>query len=175
MAAPVPQDETLIEVMETPAADAFIAPLPVEPESAPEPEIRAPAQVRADPFATAALENGSRAPRNAEPAAVKTPEPRKAPGFFAKMTGGASRAIQAATQGGEQRGARGATAAAHYPTQAAAVPRAGTDTTPRTPAGPAARGAEPRLSGIDSAHPESAAQADEELLDIPAFLRRQAN
>ena len=174
MAEPALQDETLIEVMETPVTDSFIAPLPVEPEPAPEPEIRVPAQVQADPFATAALENGSRAPRNAGPAAVKAPEPRKVSGFFAKMTGGASRAIQAATQGGEQRGFRGATAA-QGPAQPAATPRAGAEPRQRAPAGPAARAAEPRLSGIDSAGPDSAAQADEELLDIPAFLRRQAN
>jgi len=178
VAEPAPQDETLIEVMETPVTDSFIAPLPVEPEPAPEPDIRAPARVQADPFATAALENGSRAPRDAEPVAVKAPEPRKVPGFFAKMTGGASRAIQAATQGatrgGEQRGSRNTTAA-QGPARPAATPQAGAQPRLRNPAGPSARAAEPRLSGLESARPNSAAQADEELLDIPAFLRRQAN
>ena len=173
-AEPEPRNETFIEVMEPPVTDSFIAPLPAEPEPSPEPEIRASAPVRADPFATAALENGSRAPRNAEPVAVKAPAPRKVSGFFAKMTGGASRAIQAATQGGEQRSPRDAVSA-QGPAQQAATPRAGAAPKPKAPAGPAARAAEPRLSGFESPSPESAGQVDEDLLDIPAFLRRQAN
>jgi cell division protein FtsZ len=185
-AEPAPQIETYVEVMAAPVADSFIAPLPAEPEPAPEPEIRAPARaparVQAEPFAAAALENGSRAPRDAEPVAVKAPEPRKAPGFFAKMTGGASRAIQAAAKVGEQHGPRAASR--QGPAQTAAAPRA----TPPLPAEPrlgarsmpAARAAEPpaaepRLSGFESASPDPAGQVDEDLLDIPAFLRRQAN
>ncbi len=144
------------------------------PGPASEPDIRAPAQVRADPFATAALENGSRAPRGAAPSAVKTKQPRKVPGFFAKMTGGASRAIQAATQGGGQRGP-GDAVPSQGPAQPAATPRARAEPRLRAQAGPAVRAAEPRLSGFDSARPESAGQVDEDLLDIPAFLRRQAN
>ena len=173
-AEPAPRPETFVEVMEPPVTDSFIAPLPTEPEPVPEPEIRAPAQVRADPFATAALENGSRAPRGAEPSAVKAPERRKVPGFFAKITGGASRAIQAATQGGGQRNP-GDAVPTQGPAQPAATPRASAEPKLRAPAGPAMRAAQPRLSGFDSAGPESAGQVDEDLLDIPAFLRRQAN
>jgi len=172
MAKPAPQYETFVEVREPPVVDSFIAPLPAEP--APEPETPAPVQAQVDPFATAALENGSRAPRDAEPVAVKAPEPRKVPGFFAKMTGGASRVIQAATQAGEQRGPRAADFA-QRPPQPAVKPRANAEPKLSIPAGPATRGAEPPLSGIDSAHPDSAGQVDEDLLDIPAFLRRQAN
>ena len=173
-AEPAPQPETFVEVMEPPVTDSFIAPLPIGPEPVPEPEIRAPAQVRADPFATAALENGSRAPRGAEPSAVKAREPRKVPGFFAKMTGGASRAIQAATQGGEQRNP-GNAGTTRGPAQPAATPPASAEPKLKAPAGPAARAAEPHLSGFESARPEPAGQVDEDLLDIPAFLRRQAN
>ncbi len=175
VAEPAPQHETFVEVMEPPVTDSFIAPLPAEPAPVPEPEIRAPAQVRADPFATAALENGSRAPRDAEPVAVKTPEARKAPGFFAKMTGGASRAIQAAARGGERRGSRDT--AAHNTALPLAEQAAQQPAAPRPNADPRlkAPGAQPRLSGFESASPESAGQVDEELLDIPAFLRRQAN
>ena len=53
--------------------------------------------------------------------------------------------------------------------QQAAAPRSSADPRLKTP------GAQPRLSGFESAGPESAGQVDEELLDIPAFLRRQAN
>ena len=183
VAEPTPQYETFVEVMETPVTDSFIAPMPAEPEPAAEPDVLAPAQVQADPFATAALENGSRAPRDAEPVGVRTPESRKAPGFFAKMTGGASRAIQAAARGGERRGSRdtvaqnsglplaqqGAQQGAQQAAQQGAAPRSNAEPRLKTPA------AQPRLSGFDSAGPESAGQVDEELLDIPAFLRRQAN
>ena len=171
-AEPAPHHETFVEVMEAPVADSFIAPLPAEP--APKPETPAPVQAQVDPFATAALEDGSRAPRGPEPAAVKAPEPRKAPGFFAKMTGGASRAIQAAAQVSEQRSPRAADFA-QRPAQPAVRLRANAEPKLNIPAGPPARGTEPPLSGIDSAHPDSAGQVDEDLLDIPAFLRRQAN
>jgi cell division protein FtsZ len=179
LAEPAPQIETFVEVMEAPAADCFIAPMPAKLEPEPEPENRTPAQAPtpalADPFATAALENGSRAPRDAEPVAVKTPESRKAPGFFAKMTGGASRAIQAAARGGERRGSQDTTAQksalplAQQAAPQATAQRSSADPRLKTPA------AQPRLSGFESAGPESASQVDEELLDIPAFLRRQAN
>ena len=179
LAEPTPQIETFVEVMEAPATDCFIAPMPAKLEPEPEPDYGAPAQAptpgRADPFATAALENGSRAPRHDVPAAVKAPETRKAPGFFAKMTGGASRAIQAAARGGERHGSRDTAAQnsalplAQQTAQQAAAPRSSADPRLKTPA------AQPRLSGFESAGPESAGQVDEELLDIPAFLRRQAN
>jgi cell division protein FtsZ len=171
-AEPAPQYETFVEVREPPVADSFVAPLPAEP--APAPETPAPIQAQVNPFAAAALEDGSRAPRGADPAAVKAPESRKAPGFFAKMTGSASRVIQAATNAGEQRSPRAAHFAQH-PAQPAVRPRASAEPKLSIPAGPAARGAEPPLSGVDSAHPDSAGQVDEDLLDIPAFLRRQAN
>jgi cell division protein FtsZ len=176
MAEPSPQDEAFVEVMEAPVTDSFIAPLPAVPEPASEPEIRAPTPARADPFATAALENGSRAPRGSGPAAVKGPASRsRVPGFFAKMTGGASRAIQAATQGGERRDTQGA--AAQDPVQPVAQPVTQPGAGHRTSAEPKLRApaAQPPLSGLESAGPESAGQVDEELLDIPAFLRRQAN
>jgi cell division protein FtsZ len=179
MAELAPQIDTFVEVMETPIADSFIAPMPAEPEPAPEPDRRAPVQAPApalaDPFAMAALENGSRAPRDVEPVAVKMPDSRKVPGFFAKMTGGASRAIQAATQGSERRGSLDAAA------QGSALPLAQSVSQPgagsRTSAEPRLRApaAQPRLSGLETAGPDSAGQVDEELLDIPAFLRRQAN
>jgi cell division protein FtsZ len=35
--------------------------------------------------------------------------------------------------------------------------------------------AQPRLSGLDPKDRLSASRAEEDLLDIPAFLRRQAN
>ena len=44
----------------------------------------------------------------------------------------------------------------------------------QAPARPA-QAAQPRLAGLDPRDRIGGAQAEEELLDIPAFLRRQAN
>ncbi len=198
VAEPAPQIEAPVEPAEPKADDSFIAPPPVEPEPAPEPAPQAAAlQVRADPFATAAMENGSRAPRGGGQPAAMSPDRKKAPGLFAKMTGGAARALQAATQGGERRNpakvpAPGAQPAARTLAQPAArtsaqpaartspEPRATAEPSLRAPSGsadqdPARPAAQPRLSGLDPAGRSSGAQLDEDLLDIPAFLRRQAN
>jgi cell division protein FtsZ len=135
------------------------------------------------------MENGSRAPHGGGQPAVMGLERKKAPGLFAKMTGGAARALQAATQGGEQRNpakvpAPGAQPAARTRAQPAAQtstePRATAEPSLRAPSGPTDQGparpaAQPRLSGLDPAGRGSGAQLDEDLLDIPAFLRRQAN
>ena len=174
VADPAPQDvamqaETPLEPAELRADDSFIAPPPVEPEPAPAPA--SPAE--ADPFAAAAMENGSRAPRGPEHPVTMAAPPKKAPGLFAKMTGGAARALQAATQSGAQRhlaamAVPGTRPAAH----AAAEPRMAAEPSLRAPTVPAA---EPRLAGLESAERDSGGQLDEDLLDIPAFLRRQAN
>ncbi len=174
VADPAPQDvamqaETPLEPAELRADDSFIAPPPVEPEPAPAPA--SPAE--ADPFAAAAMENGSRAPRGPEHPTTMAAPPKKAPGLFAKMTGGAARALQAATQSGAQRNPAamavpGTRPAAH----AAAEPRMAAEPSLRAPTVPAA---EPRLAGLESAERDSGGQLDEDLLDIPAFLRRQAN
>ena len=195
VAEPVPQAEVAVEP-EPRAGDSFIAPPPVEPEPAPAPQAPAP-QAKADPFATAAMENGSRAPRGGDQPAAMGLDRKKAPSLFAKMTGGAARALQAATQGGEQRnpaavptpGAQpaartsaqpAARTSAQPPARTSTEPRAGAEPSLRAPSGPADQGparpaAQPRLSGLDPAGRGSGALIDEDLLDIPAFLRRQAN
>jgi cell division protein FtsZ len=187
VAEPVPQAEVSVEPAEPKADDSFIAPPPVEPEPAPEPALQAPArqaaapQAKADPFATAAMENGSRAPRGGDQPAAMGRERKKAPGLFAKMTGGAARALQAATQGGEQRNpAAVRTPGAQPAARTSAEPPAAAEPSLRAPSGPADQdparpAAQPRLSGLDPAGRGSRAQLDEDLLDIPAFLRRQAN
>ncbi len=187
VAEPAPQAEAPVEPVEPRADDSFIAPPPVEPEPAPTPAPQAAArqaaapQARADPFATAAMENGSRAPRGGGQPAAMDLERKKAPGLFAKMTGGAARALQAATQGGEQRNPAKVHAPGAQPAaRTSAEPRAAAEPSLRAPSGPADQGparpaAQPRLSGLDPAGRGSGAQLDEDLLDIPAFLRRQAN
>ncbi|MEQ8354893.1 MAG: cell division protein FtsZ [Kiloniellaceae bacterium] len=196
--------------------DSFFAPAPAEPEA------ESPRQIdefhaEPDPFAEAALANAARpeprvpqaAParreavqqpvqprpeaRRDEPQAT-VPAPRRG-GLFAKVTGGAARALQAATQGADT-AARAAQAAA--PAHAAAPrPMPGRSASPGQPErqsaapanpGPASQpapaadaqgapgnGAQQRLSGLDPAERIGHSQAEEDLLDIPAFLRRQAN
>lgn len=173
-AAPFPQAafERGVEPGETRSDDAFIAPRPVEPE--PEP---APVAAEADPFAAAALANGSRVSRQTGGDAAAF-DRKKAQRLFARMTGGAARALSAAAQVGEQpeppraepslsdAGARGA-----EPVRVAAEGASAT-TAPRAAPSSAAQ---PRLAGLDTAEPGGATQPEEEFLDIPAFLRRQAN
>jgi cell division protein FtsZ len=174
VAEPAPQElaapaEAPVEPTEPGTDDSFIAPPPVEPEPAPPTASRD----QADPFAAAAMENGSRAPRGPEHAAATAAAPKKAPGLFAKMTGGAARALQAATQGGEQRNPAAMAAPGTRPAaRATAETRTVAEPSLRAPSKPAA---EPRLAGLDSAERGSGGQLDEDLLDIPAFLRRQAN
>jgi cell division protein FtsZ len=132
---------------EAKAAAPFIAPRPVTPASRPAAPVG-----RADPFAEAAMANGAR------PAAEK-----RAPSLFQKavglMRGQDSEAAPAAPQPAAQKPAM----------PAAAAPRAS------APLPPAASAAQPRLGGLDSADRLRSSQADEDMLEIPAFLRRQAN
>jgi len=185
--------------------DSFFAPAPAEPEAESEHESF---HAEPDPFAEAALANAARpepkaAPRPAMPdrreavqqeraaqreeSRASHPAPRRG-GLFAKMTGSAARALQAATQGGDTV----ARTVPAEPRQAAQPPR--TEAQPQTrpaparaperqPAAPAASrpaeqrsaAAQPHLSGLDPAERIGHSQAEEDLLDIPAFLRRQAN
>ncbi len=173
VAEPAPQ----VEPAGPRADDSFIAPPPVEPEPVPAP---AP-QAKADPFATAAMENGSRAPRGDSNATAMGLDRKKAPSLFAKMTGGAARAFQAATQGGEQRNPAAVPTAGTQPAaRTSTEPRVAAEPNLRAPSEPADQSparpaAQPRLSGLYPAERGSGALIDEDLLDIPAFLRRQAN
>jgi len=132
---------------EAKAAAPFIAPRPVTPANRP-----AAAAGRADPFAEAAMANGAR------PAAEK-----RGPTLFQKVTG-MMRGQDSGTAPAAQQ------PAAQKPAMpAAAAPRAS------APLPPAAPAAQPRLGGLDSADRLRSSQADEDMLEIPAFLRRQAN
>jgi cell division protein FtsZ len=156
------------EVMEDPEQESFFAPAPAEPEAAPIEQPREPA--RPEPFAEADLANAAR-PQTAERSDRNTLR-RSGSSIFARVTG-AARAIQAATAGtGEAEQARPA-AETHEPVLASPKPErreapVAADTP--TPAAP-----QMRLTGLDAAEKVRTAEAEEDLLDIPAFLRRQAN
>jgi cell division protein FtsZ len=134
--------------------EPFIAPRPVEPQFEPMPA--APAERQPDPFAAAAVTNGypaqPRAERQAQPAApapapAPVAEKPRAPSLFERVT----RRIPAA------------------PKQAAApAPRVTAPTPP-------AAAQQPRLGSLDPGERLTQSQNDDDLLDIPAFLRRQAN
>ncbi len=164
-------------------------------EAAPQPSVprrEAAAEARPEP------RRESREERREAPRAA-TPAPRQSP--FAKVTG-ASRAL-AATQGSDAaarpqqpaapRPMAARSASPAQPERPSAAPQQATSgqatsgqpaSSQPAPAQPAAAQptapagsnmAQPRLSGLDPAERIGHSQAEEDLLDIPAFLRRQAN
>jgi cell division protein FtsZ len=127
--------------------EPFIAPRPMEPDG--EPSLAAPAEKQAEPFAAAAVTNGYQAPPKAEKVerpAQPAPAAEK-PSLFARVT----RRIPAAPK-----------------PAVAPAPRV---TAPTPPAAPQ----QPRLGALDPGERIAQSQTEDDLLDIPAFLRRQAN
>jgi len=199
MAEPEPQAERVPEARAE--EDSFIAPRPAEPEAEAAPEASG-YHAEPDPFAEAALANAARreperremapppapqpsrvaAEQRAEPQAATPPVKRGGQSLFAKVTG-AARAL-ASSQAGESGAARqqpvarpmpGRSASPAQPERQAAAPAASRPAPGNATAGPAGNAAQPRLSGLDPAERIGHSQAEEDLLDIPAFLRRQAN
>ncbi len=197
------ESESGIELPE-PADDSFIAPpaAEVQAQAAPQPAAQAD---YADPFAAAELANsGQRRVPVPTAGEADRAAPRKAQGLLAKVTG-AARAFHEATQSnGQPEQAQGApqserqapaprqdaaprqAAAARPPAgearvkQGAAPSRSAAPAPSAAPQKPAAAKTEPglnqpRLTGLDPAERVGVSQSEEDLLDIPAFLRRQAN
>ncbi len=144
----------------------YVAPPPVESlaSSQPVPARSAPAQ--SAPILTAP----------AQPAAGQT---RRTPNLFSRVTGNAaSWAKQAVSEPPATPMTPQLRASA--PSRPAAAPQATAPLQPPAaapqPAAPQPQPvAQPRLSGLDPKDRLSASRAEEDLLDIPAFLRRQAN
>jgi len=166
-AAPVASRDSEAADRDSPAetmAEAFIAPPPAEPETCPslsaeagvgraghpEPEPTRPTQDRL----AGETRNPDRGGR------------RRSQGLFARVSD-AARAFQGTTQRSkpsepdEESTERRISAMAATPG----------DTIPSATEAPR----QPELAGLDPAEPIGASAAEEELLDIPAFLRRQAN
>jgi len=125
-----------------PDVDAFIPPAPVQLEEKVRP---------ADPFAEAALQNGT-----GDPGAK-----RKKPTLFERV------AEAAGVVSGERRTHLGQRVEPVATAAGAAQPRQ------RPPAPADTR--QPRLGGLEPAGGPGRSEAEGEMLDIPAFLRRQAN
>jgi cell division protein FtsZ len=147
--APEPvSDEAVEPKPEAPRRPAFIPPRPVRPG-----DVKSERK-SAEPFAAAAMENA-----RSEPAQPR----RKGLTLFERMTGsGRARQRQPTPPKVDDPDPKPSAAGA-APTLRRPVPGA-----------PEADG-QPRLGGLDSADQTSSAAAEEEMLEIPAFLRRQAN
>jgi len=142
------QEETPPAQELPPGRPAFIPPRPARPGDA------KASQNSAEPFAAAAMEN----------ARSEAPKPRrKGLSLFERMTGsGRHPAAEKAAEKAAEAERKPAVAAPRLP-----MP----DNRMDTPEGPG----QPSLEGLDSTNPSSPTAAEEEMLEIPAFLRRQAN
>ncbi len=146
------------------AYEGFVAPPPVEPEARPplvaEPQARPSRSAENEPLRAAR----ERPARGTGPSG--TPGRRRAQGLFARVSD-AARALQGTPQ--DDRPDEPAERPAEDPAPVA----------PATPVEAIAPAVEPvrqpQLSGFETAERVAGGSAEEELLDIPAFLRRQAN
>ncbi len=135
-----------------PVDQPFIAPPPIETPPSLEP------QDRPDPFAAAALANAS----GPEPAPAKKAEGSRAASLFKRVTRAARDLAEVVD---DQRAAPAARSEPKISGRPAAPRVAETDAKP----------IQPRIGGLEPADHQTSSQNDEELLEIPAFLRRQAN
>ena len=155
------------------ASDPFIPPPPVERETG-------EMQKSPDPFAVAAMANGARKTEaqikdqakstteaTIEARSDSEPEPpkKKRPSLFERVTGtGRAREL-------EQEPSETATVTPHPATESTAESGAKTSENSELQDGESQR----ELGGLSSSDRLISAPEDEDLLDIPAFLRRQAN
>ncbi len=121
-------------------------------------------------------------PAPAPAPAQKAPAPKRGgQSLFAKVTGGAARALQAATQGSDSAARTAQAGQPHPQPMPQPAPARGSNIaqpqreTPAASRTTPASGAQPNLAGLDPNERIGQSQAEEDLLDIPAFLRRQAN
>ena len=171
-----PTAEAVTEVMAQPAFDEpqasgnFFAPPP--PAEAASPAAQAqPAVARPEPFAEADLANAAgSAQGRAEGESGRAEGRRTSSSLFARGTG-AARALQAATAGTTESSPRSQpqSGRSREPvlSQVAAQPAQEREKPAPKP--------QPQITGLDATEKVRTAEAEEDLLDIPAFLRRQAN
>jgi len=153
------------------AADAFIPPKPMAASDDQE-------EKPAEPFAAAAMANGAKPVRD-DAAAAETPKKARTVSLFERVTGGGrpafGRKIPSLSAAPEVMERKELSA---KPDAAPAVAAATRETAPQATEAVARDDAEDeelKLGGLDPADRLPASDGDEDLLDIPAFLRRQAN
>ena len=139
--------ETAPQAEVPPSVDAFIPPKPMEAQA------RAPRAEIPEPFAEAAMANGARTTSNRA----------GSPSLLERMTGT-----------GRARKAREAADDSATPSSTPTTPKADTVTASTAPA-PSAEAVAPVLPQVEASDRLAPPRLDEDLLDIPAFLRRQAN
>ena len=151
------------------------------------PTVRAAEEAAPRRFAATSAADGTRAPQSMAMTAPSF-DRKRAQNLFAKMTSGAARAIQTAAQSGEQRSLISTMSSEPSLTsrplpEARPAARTEPSAPPSTPL-PVARpsnpsepraGTQTRLTGLEPAERSNPDQSEEDLLEIPAFLRRQAN
>ncbi|MFN7189965.1 MAG: cell division protein FtsZ, partial [Rhodospirillales bacterium] len=167
-AAPLAAPALPLAVEPAPVAAQPVAPQPVEAYIPPKPvEVAQAAASPANPFAEAELVNAA---KTAAPA-VK-PAPRKV-SLFERMTRTGQARSEAAPAAAEpvrsQPPLAAPIGAMTLPTQPAAAAAPAPATAPAAPAT-----SQPRLGGLDPAD-RIQSKTEDDLLEIPAFLRRQAN
>lgn len=126
--------------------DAFIPPAPVSEHSADAHDI--------DPMAEAAMLNG---------ATGEAPEKPKSQSLFERVTGGARDKVSMFGQAKADKAAAATAAPVHTPAPAPVMRSQGSVAV------------EPTLGGLEPEERLQTSAAEDDLLDIPAFLRRQAN
>ena len=182
MEAPEEVQEAATPVSATPASTkpaptearaAYIPPEPVEPGRN--------SRLAADPFAAAAMANGSAPRRDASETAGSTPA--KAPSLFERVTGTgraawAGRTRRQSSEPAQSDRTEPAASTGREPHEApvakpAVQPRA---VAPRmTEPAPLKETPQAQLGGLSPSDRIVTSTPEEDLLDIPAFLRRQAN
>ncbi len=153
-ADPVPRPTPATPSLYTSTEKAFIPPAAITPT---------PAQAtprQADPFAAAALENGGKRTLVDQP-----PKSATKPSLFERVTGTGLAARQK-TEASVQPPARVEPMVSKLPAAPEPASMAKAE---------AEEKAQPRLGGLDPADRAPTTSPEEDLLDIPAFLRRQAN
>jgi cell division protein FtsZ len=134
----------------------FIAPRPVEAPLRPESVASRPESMRSGAEA---------APIEREPQSAPPTRPRST-NIFRRVTGGAAGLMRAGVDLLDRQSEPAPQAAVQRPRQASRLPREAQVPAAEQPL------AQPRLSGLD---PADRLGSEDDLLDIPAFLRRQAN
>jgi cell division protein FtsZ len=171
---PAPQPRMEARPQQQIAELPFAAP---QPSPQPQMQMQAPVQTAPAPqpmpqyapqpayYAEPAPQPQMQAPLQAPAAQAGDASPKRSGGIFSRMTSTA--ASWAQKTGQDLRSA----------TPAAMMNRVSTgEPAPQRPASqPAPQQAQPRLSGLDPADRLAPRSGDDEILDIPAFLRRQAN
>ena len=148
--------------------ESFIPPLPMEAPRPGHARAASQSQATSDPFAEAELVNAAKRKAESELPTVAQQGRRKAQSLLSKIRmSGAARALQ----GGSQQGPLGQSAGAAQQNASGKAPvrpaSADAATQPRV--------GQPRLSGLASPDRSRRTEVDDNQLDIPAFLRRQAN